>query len=663
MDRSMLEAAQKVLQITEARVMELATQLERAPIAVVEYDGTFPGESKRAYDARREIETVYSSNPKTLVKHLKTYKSVSTAGMLPWEIIFTFYKIVNPTVVGSVSEAESSNIVSEQSVVAAQAGEPVYENEDHTSVATAKTEGSSAATELDRETVTEEHNIQLNKEEVIADEDSEPTYKGSTVNTSKDPTQGTAMADDQKCTTTLKESIIMDGQNNQAAGLEGIINGVANELDAAKGAVETPKTTKSGKSGKPETVSKEISDKALEQVKASIPARRNFTKTCVIKNIIAAQPSVKSRIINTANLQGRVIKDGVKPESIAEEVDKKLKAHIAHAIGRQFDSKHADVAMGYDEWNKLTDDEKYKNIVPDTLPMFKQIISALVELKSNPNKMFALAMPEKDNYSYKGLQLSDPKFNLISRDDLARVISNNALDKLVGEGMLTDDLHIKPQFITSEGKVSKDYVEAAAKIAKLTERERTALATSKQPTGAVSTTKLTVQLKGRQALYDAGKVVFIFSIVNKDPQTAGSASLTVLLDGKQATYKYYLVDSEGNRVNYPQKDATTPAKPKIGTGYLKGSAPVYSVKKEYTEEFKGDRTQAQADQYWDVKAKTETDVTNPFAAEADQLVIFKAATQVNVLGCKDFELQTTVAALVHEATEKANGAAVDAMNA
>ena len=108
MDKQIIVAASKVFGVSEDIIAAHVKELEKAPIALVEYTQFFKGERKREYDARRENIGVYTGDIKALVKGLKSLGGSSVAGLTPWEIIFTYYKQITPDLTSAMEQENST---------------------------------------------------------------------------------------------------------------------------------------------------------------------------------------------------------------------------------------------------------------------------------------------------------------------------------------------------------------------------------------------------------------------------------------------------------------------------------------------------------------------------------------------------------------------------
>lgn len=613
MESQMILAAKKIFGITEAAAMENYNVLQNVPIQLVEYAQLLPGEGKREYDSRREQTGVYTGEIKTLVKHLTRLSKSKAEGLLPWEIIFTYFKQVNPDFL-SESEHEETPMEPESQKVdesvevqpAAEMGEDVHAEVVAESAATVVEEQSPAV-----------HKELTYKDEATAAKDeqaedgaviSATTWETDKVRVNKNEEQVTA-----KCDTNLEVNEMADVKD-----LEALASELTNGKDLGVDAPATTGDTKASKGTKPARYEAAVTDSVTNEFQGSMEERTNFVKENPITLLVATAPSVLERLVVSQNITGKLAVatgDAAKAaEAITKKLDNKLNGLVKKMTGK------AD--MDYAKWAQLPEAEQYAQVVMvdsegnatnANKEMAKKAVELIVAAKANPAMDIALAAPATKNVAYKGLEIGNVKYP--KAEITALLIDKSVNGSLYGEGMI--DAEGKK---TEAAQDNTTLVEVKLSTKKVVKHNDTGVVDN---TNATTIYKPTTVLKGRTTFVEKGLVSYLFPTIDKEEEK--TTSLTVLIDGKPATFKYYKVDEKGNRVSVGKDDKVHDA---VQTASLKGSGAVYGVVRELPAEYIGALTETQAANRWDVKLPAQKS-DSEFVADFDKSKIFEVLTIKN----------------------------------
>lgn len=613
MDKQIIVAASKVFGVSEDVIAAHVKELEKAPIALVEYTQFFKGERKREYDARRENIGVYTGDIKALVKGLKSLGGSSVAGLTPWEIIFTYYKQITPDLTSAMEQENSTTAKIEDGEIST-----VEEREEVPELA-ATDEAAEPVSELStlpEEPVRKEDDIPTQKklEEEIPSEIGETgAISGDTINE-----QGTA-----KCTKNT-EVPKMDQNAN--------IMDIASKIAAGTQAEEA-KTTKSAKaSTKPERLDKDIQGEMLEMLQGTTDERTAFMSNNHITALIATAPSVKERLVVAADIKGALADAGqtTEPEkAINEKLVKKYVGHIVKCTGKK--------DMTIEAFEALPEDQRYVNCAtPADAAMAKQIIGAIKAAMADHTKLFDLAAPAERNVNYKGLQIGNDN---VSKSAINTLLVDRTVGVLFGEGMVNEAFEYTELGQDKEKRIEVRLVvrQVAQGNTKQTSSEIVTSASGKKP--------VTMNvLKGRKALVQAGKVKFLYPEVNKDAQR--NASLMVTFNGQPASYKYFKLDENGKHIVVGQGEKAHDA---LGTASLKGIGKVFEVVKVMPQEIVGDRTPKSAAEYWDVNYTAEKVENQAVSLNFDESPLFTVLTTVGAMSnLTKSQTQAQVASLLNK---------------
>ena len=589
MEAQIILAAKNILGLSEDAAKANMEALLNAPIMIVEHDRLLPGESKRDYDTRRENIAVYTGDIKALVKYLTKINKKVSNGLLPWELIFTYAKKVNPDFLSGVKPDESLSVPEEKSegkqtqdadeVIAATVEETVVKE---ASVPKVEEEHSDNSGET-RET---EEGVRVNKEQVTA-----------------------------KCDTNL-EAITMEG--NQAMN---------NILEAAGQIVSEESTTatavaaadaKTAKKSKPETYDSDVRNDVAMKFQESVQERQEFVRNNHIMNLVATARSVKERLVVTENITGKLAEPGQSTDpqkAVSDKLSKKLVGIIEKCSGVK--------GITYDKFTALPEDQKYANCATEEdKAMAAKIVATLVKAMSDPNFTVSLAAPAAKNVSYKGLQIGAAFY---SKSELPALIIDKALESLYGENMIDAQGNKTDACLNPDTNIE---VKIAVKTAKQSDADSTS--TGLMTTSAHESTSIVpvTVLKGRKALVEGGKVVYCFPEVNKEVKK--STPLTVVIDGAPATFKYFKRDENGNKVHIEaktRKDGTVinPAHDQTQVAALKGCGFVYDSVKELNADLLGKDTRTIAEARWDIRLP-KVESNNIFEGGFDDSKVFEILT-------------------------------------
>ena len=614
METQMILAAKKIFGLSEEAATLRLAELQSAPIAIVEYPNLLPGEDKRGYDNRRELIDVHTGKIKALVKYLIKLSKDKAQGLLPWEVIFTYYKQINPDIASRPMHDETSS-VSESTEKRVEENEPsasvVVAEEKPTEIPSSSETSSEqvAATIEPTHSTTVEKPIKTNgKDSVI---NAEVRETGVDVSVNK-PKQVTAQCDNNSFMEELKMS------ENFNSELMGIAEGLAGST--------APVAEKSDKkaSTKPEKHDKSVMSEISRVFQSTVAERNNFIQNNHITMLIGTAPSVLDRLVSATGIKGKLAVatgDAAKADSVlAEKLTKKLNGLVARATGKK--------AMTYEDWIKLSPEEQYAAVVdvdengnPTNVhkDMAKKMIELVVAAKANPAMSVDLAAPATKNVAYKGLEIGGQNY---PKKEITTLIIDKANSSIFGEGML-DQQGVK----TAAANDASTNVEVRLSIKKVSEgaqagADGTAIATN---TSQVKYKPTTV-LKGRQVLIDQGKVAYLYPNVDKNEET--TTPLTVLIDGKPATFKCYKCDDNGVRQSTKaDKNGVTRLKTQVAT--LKGNGPVYKVVKELAAEYVGELALSDAAERWGVSKPVQNN-DSEFIRDFNTSTVFQLFTLKNV---------------------------------
>lgn len=606
MDKQIIVAAAKVFGVAEEVIASHVQELEKAPIALVEYPEFLKGERKHEYDARRENIGVYTGEIKTLVKGLKTIGGQSVAGLTPWEIIFTYFKQITPDLMSkmeqeNISKAEERRDVEELPVVTE---ETTLNTETVTDEVTSKVE--------DTPVVAEDHV----REEAITPtvnepvkEESTPKWESDIVSCDNINEQGTA-----KCTTNSEVHEMADTTN---------LTDIAKQIVAGnEGATtEAPKTKTSSK---PQKLDKEL-QADIAAAFTDTDARYAYVRNNHIVGMIATAKSVKDRLVVATGIKGVLADAGAAADAakvITEKLNNKMLGHVKKITG--------DKNMTVEKWTALPDDQKYANCVTEDDKIMAQFITdAIKEAMADNAKQFDLIAPVESNVAFKGLKVGSMP---VSKDALTTLLVDNTPGALFGEGMVDEGLQYTPI-----GK-DKDKLVQVSLTVRQVNPNNTKQTNEIVTTGNGKKSVTVAQLKGRKALQKDGKIEYIFPEVNKG--ATRNASLLVELAGKPATFKYFKRDENGNKIQVGKEGEKHDA---TATASLKGVGKVFEVVKEMAAGLAGDRTPKQAHEYWGLTYKAVKDENQALSLNFDESPVFAALTVAGVAeSMKDAKSKTAL---------------------
>ena len=604
MEEQVILAAKNVLNLSREAAIANMEKLMRAPIMIVEYERLLPGESKRDYDSRRENIGVYTGEIKALVKYLSRINKKVSNGLLPWELIFTYAKKVNPDFLSGVEPEKSLSNSEEKSEgkQSDEAGEVIAATVEETVV-----EEASAPKEMEihsdnsGETRETEEGVRVNKEQVTA-----------------------------KCDTKLE---VPKMEGNQMNALEAAAAQIVTSEQEVKDAV-APATEEKAKKAKPEAYDKDVRDDVATKFQDTLQQRHEFVRNNNIKALIAATPSVKERLVVSENITGKQAEPGSATDpqkAVAEKLGKKLAGIVEKATGI--------VGMTYEKFAALDENSKYANCVTEEdKAMAKAIVNLLVTAQAKPDTTVSLAAPATNNVSYKGLLIGTTHY---AKDELPALIIDHATESIYGENMIDADGNKTDACLNPETNVE---VKITVKTAKASDKDSTkAGVLTVDARNSVSLVPVTV-LKGRKVLIEQGKVVYCFPNIDKD--TKKSAPLVVVIDGKPATFKYFKRDKDGNKIVIQAKTkkdgtVTRPAHDATQVASLKGCGYVFDTIKELPAELIGKDTRNMAASRWGVTLPKQ-ESNNIFEASFDESKVFEIVTMKGVLsdGLKSDTIKT-----------------------
>jgi hypothetical protein len=607
MDKQIIVAAAKVFGVAEEVIASHVQELEKAPIALVEYPEFLKGERKHEYDARRENIGVYTGEIKTLVKGLKTIGGQSVAGLTPWEIIFTYFKQITPDLMSkmeqeNISKAEERRDVEESPVVTEETTPNKIEMPDERHAERVE----------ETPVVTEDHV----REEAItptvnepAKEESTPKWESDIVSCDNINEQGTA-----KCTTNSEVHEMADTTN---------LTDIAKQIVAGnEGATtEAPKTKTSSK---PQKLDKEL-QADIAAAFTDTDARYAYVRNNHIVGMIATAKSVKDRLVVATGIKGVLADAGAAADAakvITEKLNNKMLGHVKKITG--------DKNMTVEKWTALPDDQKYANCVTEDDKIMAQFITdAIKEAMADNAKQFDLIAPVESNVAFKGLKVGSMP---VSKDALTTLLVDNTPGALFGEGMVDEGLQYTPV-----GK-DKDKLVQVSLTVRQVNPNNTKQTNEIVTTGNGKKSVTVAQLKGRKALQKDGKIEYIFPEVNKG--ATRNASLLVELAGKPATFKYFKRDENGNKIQVGKEGEKHDA---TATASLKGVGKVFEVVKEMAAGLAGDRTPKQAHEYWGLTYKAVKDENQALSLNFDESPVFAALTVAGVAeSMKDAKSKTAL---------------------
>lgn len=620
-------AAKKVFSLTDEQVENNSEFLSQIPAAIVDYENKLPGESKANYDKRREtIEAVGDGDPKKLSQLLKklNIKSINK-GASSWETVFEIYKrFVNPSLDGldRGNAVSSTEVVSEPKV--AEPSPAIQEKED-TSNSESNRETSNAESDTKK---------QLNSETTGDVSVKEPT---PAVQTQEQVTAPSVT------TVNIKETLIMSDVTKKDDVLSEIINqisdGTGTGVPSTSGAGATGKTSGAAKI-KPNSELATLIERSYQE---SFSQRYAATKQDHITREIVQSLSIKERLVVADNIRGALITPSTKgePDEIAkknvEAITKKLNDHARKMAGhpeyKVEPGKTKKIFLfTYEDWKKLTDEEKYAAVDPRYVEVAKEVMADLEKALSNPTEEFNLKTPDAPAYNLKGIEITrqDGTKEYLNRADICGVIAERYLDRVWGENMLGDDANAKPEFYDADGKHLDRSRAVFAEIKTVNNNTNT------RAGGFVSDKKkvFSASLCGRKALESAGKLLFIFN--GKDELTAKtqlyvvpSKEYVIQNDQEAKTltelkyrYKLYeLVAVDGTTANGAAVDTTKRENFKVkmskgnknkaavevfGFAGLKGVAEVYKPISEINEVLTKDTVDAANRSYWGLPVRSQS---------------------------------------------------------
>ena len=614
MESQMILAAKKIFGISEEAAMKHYNDLQNVPIQIVEHTQLLPGEGKREYDARREQIGVYTGEIKALVKHLTRLSKAKVEGLLPWEILFTYYKLVNPDFLSDGEHEETSKVPETQNVEESVLGQQVAEEDVHADVV-----AESAAAIVEEQSSATVEKLSSKKEAIEANDEQAETgavinakpWETDEVRVNKNEEQVTA-----KCDTNISEVHKMEETKDLTALAAGIAEGDLGVDAPATGAKEEKKGTK------PARYDAAVTNNVTNEFQGSMAERNNFVKANTITLLIATAPSVLERLVVSQNIKGKLAGatgDAAKAATaIATKLDNKLNGLIQKMTGKK--------DMTYEKWTQLSDEEKFARVVKVDaegnatnahVEMAKKMVELVVAAKANPAMDVDLAAPATKNVSYKGLEIGNTMYP--KAEITALLIDKSSDGSLYGAGMI--DAEGKR---TAEGNDKDTLIEVKLSTKKVVKEDESGIKDNKNGTTVY---KPTTVLKGRTALVEKGLVKYLFPNVNKEDEK--TTSLTVLIDGKPASFKYEKVGENGEVLTVGTGDKVRVA---VQTASLKGSGAVYGIIRELPGEYIGALTEKQAAARWDVTIPTQKS-DSEFVEDFDKSKIFEILTIKNI----DFE--------------------------
>lgn len=613
MESQMILAAIKIFGISEETAMQNYSELQNVPVQLVEHTQLLPGEGKREYDARREQTGVYTGEIKTLVKHLTRLSKAKAEGLLPWEIIFTYYKMVNPDFLSGVEHEETSKVPETQKVEEKVTEQLVAEEVVHAGVVVEET----AAIVKEQTSATVEELPHEVKPDTAIDEQAET---GAVIDAKLWEPDGEVRVNKQEEQVTAEcDTNNLEVHKMETKDLAGLAMGIAEEENLGVDTPDTVETTEKKKGTKPEKVETAVANSITNEFQGSMDERNNFVKANNITLLIASAPSVLERLVTAQNIKGKLAVatgDAAKAATtIATKLDNKLNGLVQKMCGK--------AGITYDKWAQLSDEEKFARVVKvDSegnatnahVEMAKKMVELVVAAKANPAMDVALAAPATKNVNYKGLEIGNVKYP--KKEITALLIDKTSNGTLFGAGML--DSEGKP----TDAAADKDsLVQVKLSSKKVTRDEDDKIKDNKSGTVMY---KPTTVLKGRTALVEKGLVSYLFPNINKEQE--GTTALLVLIDGKPASFKYEKVDKDGKVLTVGSGDKVRPA---VQTASLKGSGAVYAVIRELPGEYVGTLTDRQAAERWDVKLPAQKNESE-FLEDFDNSKIFEFLTIKNM---------------------------------
>lgn len=614
MESQMILAAKKIFGITEEAAMKHYNDLQNVPVQIVEYTQLLPGEGKREYDARREQIGVYTGEIKALVKHLTRLSKAKVEGLLPWEILFTYYKLVNPDFLSDGEHEETSKVPETQNVEKSVLGQQVAEKDVHADVV-----AESAAAVVEEQSSATVEKLSSKKEAIEANDEQAETgavinakpWETDEVRVNKNEEQVTA-----KCDTNISEVHKMEETKDLTALAAGIAEGDLGVDAPATDAKEEKKGTK------PARYDAAVTNNVTNEFQGSMAERNNFVKANTITLLIATAPSVLERLVVSQNIKGKLAVatgDAAKAATaIATKLDNKLNGLIQKMTGKK--------DMTYEKWTQLSDEDKFARVVKVDaegnatnahVEMAKKMVELVVAAKANPAMDVDLAAPATKNVSYKGLEIGNTMYP--KAEITALLIDKSSDGSLYGAGMI--DAEGKR---TAEGSDKDTLIEVKLSTKKVVKEDESGIKDNKN---GATVYKPTTVLKGRTALVEKGLVKYLFPNVNKEDEK--TTSLTVLIDGKPASFKYEKVGDNGEVLTVGTGDKVRVA---VQTASLKGSGAVYGIIRELPGEYIGALTEKQAAARWDVTIPTQKS-DSEFVEDFDKSKIFEILTIKNI----DFE--------------------------
>ena len=606
MDKQIIVAAAKVFGVAEEVIASHVQELEKAPIALVEYPEFLKGERKHEYDARRENIGVYTGEIKTLVKGLKSIGGQSVAGLTPWEIIFTYFKQITPDLMSkmeqeNISKAEERRDVEESPVVTEETTPNTIEVPDE------RHDERVEETPVVMEDHVREEAITPTMNEPVKEE-STPKWESDIVSCDNINEQGTA-----KCTTNSEVHEMADTTN---------LTDIAKSIVAGnqEATTEAPKKT----SAKPQKLDKEL-QADIAAAFTDTDARYAYVRNNHIVGMIATAKSVKDRLVVATGIKGVLADAGAAADAakvITEKLNNKMLGHVKKITG--------DKNMTVEKWTALPDDQKYANCVTEDDKIMAQFITdAIKEAMADNAKQFDLIAPVESNVAFKGLKVGSMP---VSKDALTTLLVDNTPGALFGEGMVDEGLQYTPV-----GKDKEKLVQVSLTVRQVNPNN-TKQTNEIVTTGNGKKSVTVAQLKGRKALQKDGKIEYIFPEVNKG--ATRNASLLVELAGKPATFKYFKRDENGNKIQVGKEGEKHDA---TATASLKGVGKVFEVVKEMAAGLAGDRTPKQAHEYWGLTYKAVKDENQALSLNFDESPVFAALTVAGVAeSMKDAKSKTAL---------------------
>ncbi len=543
--------------------------MQEAPIAIVEYDGYFKGEKEYDRNNRMEIASVYNGDISELVSYLR-HLYPDRKSTPKWALIFQVYSDIID-VRATIERAESQATVSsevESVSKASNESEVVQENPSASIEEPSEDAGTNAVTS----------NEELPSVDVPTDSHEDvPTAQVADI--SEQPSgnvesEGASLLYKESNNTNSMEVKEMSGIDDLLKGAEGARTQNPAESQKPAGAANTAATKADMKAAQ---------QRVAELLQNENQKRVNWTRSNVVTNIISTQEPAANRRKSDS---GKVITE-TDTAKAADAINGKIQGFIQNVTGKK--------GLTVDQFEALTDDEKYVNVVPgiekvndvevSNVDKAKAMYQLLKQVKQNPAMDVPAFIPAKLSYPVKGYEVGNVPMSI---DEFIIRLLDESTGAAYGEGGINEN-----------GKE----VDGATSFKVVTVKK-----TEKAQAAALSTVKKEkripiIRIKNKASFTEGGKhIVYLFT--QKDSENEGRASFRAALNVNgvmvSAGVTVYALDDAGSKIVTGHNDKTNQDVYKKKQSSISVSVPVTKILREFGAEFKGDSDTLVAASRWNV---------------------------------------------------------------